>query len=162
MRDTASPPKALAMTWLGIVALSTTVALAAMSMWTDVKTRQIPHWIVGGIVVCWIVAAVFEPKALGGAPLLGLLCGGVVLAMGFVLHALGWLGGGDGKLLAAVALWLGPGGCGLGADRPRARWGLLLTLWAVVRLVEWQQRGIPYAIAIAPPASAMLAMRAMA
>ena len=130
-------------------------------MWTDVKTRQIPHWIVGGIVVCWIVAAVFEPKALGVAPLLGLLCGGVVLAMGFVLHALGWLGGGDGKLLAAVALWLGPADAGWALIATGAM-GLLLTLWAVVRLAEWRQRGIPYAIAIAPPASALLAMRAMA
>lgn len=33
--------------------------------------------------------------------------GGVVLAVCFVCFALGWIGGGDAKFAAAVALWLG-------------------------------------------------------
>src|SRR5262245_3636828 len=39
----------------------------------------------------------------------GLHCaaGGVVLAIGFALFAMGWVGGGDAKLAAGVALWIG-------------------------------------------------------
>jgi len=33
--------------------------------------------------------------------------GGAVLLVGFVLFACGWIGGGDAKLAAATALWLG-------------------------------------------------------
>jgi prepilin peptidase CpaA len=33
--------------------------------------------------------------------------GGLVLAVGFVFFACGWIGGGDAKLAAATALWLG-------------------------------------------------------
>jgi prepilin peptidase CpaA len=33
--------------------------------------------------------------------------GGVVLAIAFVFFTLGWIGGGDAKLAAAIALWLG-------------------------------------------------------
>ena len=37
-----------------------------------------------------------------------LLCGMGVLVVGIMIFALGWLGGGDVKLLAALALWAGP------------------------------------------------------
>jgi prepilin peptidase CpaA len=36
-----------------------------------------------------------------------LAAGTLVLALGIGLFALGWFGGGDAKLLAAIALWLG-------------------------------------------------------
>jgi prepilin peptidase CpaA len=36
-----------------------------------------------------------------------LLAGLVGLVLGFVLFALGWIGGGDAKLFAAMALWFG-------------------------------------------------------
>jgi prepilin peptidase CpaA len=35
--------------------------------------------------------------------------GGAVLAIGFVFFAFGWIGGGDAKLAASVALWIGWG-----------------------------------------------------
>ena len=37
-----------------------------------------------------------------------LLCGMGVLVVGIFIFALGWMGGGDVKLLAALALWAGP------------------------------------------------------
>jgi prepilin peptidase CpaA len=45
----------------------------------------------------------------GAAPAWGghLLSGGIALALGMVAFARGWVGGGDAKLLAAVALWAG-------------------------------------------------------
>ena len=148
------------MNWVGVAALAGSVALAVASIWTDVDRREIPHWIVGGIVVCWLFAAAFDRKALGGALLASIVCGAVMLAVGFVLHALGWLGGGDVKLLAALMLWLGPTDAGWALLATGAI-GSLLTLLALVRCREWRQSGIPYAIAIAPPASALLAMRAV-
>ena len=36
-----------------------------------------------------------------------LAAGGLVLAIGFGCFAMGWIGGGDAKLAAATALWLG-------------------------------------------------------
>jgi prepilin peptidase CpaA len=38
----------------------------------------------------------------------GLIVGGILFAVGYALFALGILGGGDAKLLAAVAPWAGP------------------------------------------------------
>ena len=34
-------------------------------------------------------------------------CGGVILAITFALYCRGWIGGGDAKLAAATAVWLG-------------------------------------------------------
>ncbi len=36
-------------------------------------------------------------------------CGAIVLLVTFSLFALGWIGGGDAKLTAAIALWMGFG-----------------------------------------------------
>ena len=36
-----------------------------------------------------------------------LLAGATVLAVGFALFSFGWIGGGDAKFAAAIALWLG-------------------------------------------------------
>lgn len=149
------------MSWLGGGAVALSIALAFAAMWTDLRRRQIPHWIVAGIVGCWVVAALFARGVLGASPLASILCGSAMLLVGFVLHACGWLGGGDGKLLAALALWLGPSETGWALIATGAI-GLLLTLLALVRCHEWRQRGIPYAIAIAPPASTLLALRAVA
>ncbi|MFL5197897.1 MAG: prepilin peptidase, partial [Microvirga sp.] len=44
-----------------------------------------------------------------GALLLHLGAGAAVLAVCFALFAFGWIGGGDAKLAAATALWLGFG-----------------------------------------------------
>ncbi len=58
------------------------------------------------------LAAGFVPMALlAGMPLeafgLHLAAGGAMLALTFLLFAMGWIGGGDAKLAAVAALWLG-------------------------------------------------------
>lgn len=149
------------MSWLGSAALAASVALVLATVWTDLQRREIPHAIVGGLVVCWVVAATLDPRALNATPLAGLACGLAALAAGFAFHALGWLGGGDGKLLAAVALWLGPADVGL-TLLGIGGIGLLVVLAAHVRPnSKWRQNGVPWAIAIAPPAAAVLALRAL-
>lgn len=150
------------MGWLGPTALFASVAFALAAVWTDLRRREIPHAIVGGIVACWIVAATLAPRALNAPPLAGLVCGLAALAVGFAFHALGWLGGGDGKLLAALALWLGPADVGM-ALLGTGGLGLLVVLAAHLwPNSEWRRDGVPWAIAIAPPAAAVLALRALA
>ena len=154
------PPPDAQMSWLGSMALAASVALAFAAVWTDVRRREIPHAIVGGLVVCWVVAAAFAPRALNAPPLAGLVCGLAALGFGFVLYALGWLGGGDGKLLAAVAMWLGPADVGL-ALLGMGGVGLFVVLVAYLQPnSKWREDGVPWAVAIAPPAAVVLALRA--
>ena len=146
---------------LGATALFCCVLVSLVAVWTDIKRREVPHWIIGTLVVLWVLAAVMAPEALNGEPMMGAVCGAAALVVGFWLHALGWLGGGDGKLLAALAMWLGPADLGL-ALLATGFFGLLLAAPALLRLSTlFRERGIPYACAIAPPAAAILATRAM-
>ena len=147
---------------LGATALLCCVLLSLVAVWTDVKRREVPHWIIGTLVVLWVLTAVMAPEALNGEPMMGAVCGAATLVVGFCLHAMGWLGGGDGKLLAALAMWLGPADLGL-ALLATGVFGLLLALPALFRLSTlFRERGIPYACAITPPAAAILAVRAIA
>ena len=147
---------------LAATALFCCVLVSLVAIWTDVKRREVPHWVIGTLVALWVLAAVMAPEALNGDPIMGLACGAAVLVVGFCLHALGWLGGGDGKLLAALAMWLGPADLGL-ALLATGLFGLLLALAALPRRsTRFRDRGIPYACAIAPPAAAILAARAVA
>ena len=146
---------------LGATALFCCVLVSLVAVWTDVKRREVPHWIIGSLVVLWVLTAVLAPEALNGEPMMGVVCGAAALVVGFCLHAMGWLGGGDGKLLAALAMWLGPADLGL-ALLATGVFGLLLALPALFRLSTlFRERGIPYACAIAPPAAAILAVRAV-
>ena len=79
---------------------------------------------------------------------------------GFGFHALGWLGGGDGKLLATLALWLGPTHLGLWL-LGTATIGLALAMTALAfRNGDFRTRGIPFAWAMVPPAAMLLLSRA--
>ena len=73
---------------------------------TDIIWLRIPNWIPAGIVVLFLTAAMAEPRSLDwwGSHL---SAGLVVLLVGMVVFAWGKLGGGDVKLLAAVALLFG-------------------------------------------------------
>jgi prepilin peptidase CpaA len=77
----------------------------------DLSTYTIPNW-VSGVLALAFVPAVFaagaHPLQIGLAVLIGL----VMLGVGVAMFALGWLGGGDAKLMAAASLWLGLQGLG--------------------------------------------------
>lgn len=150
------------MQWWDMALLVGAAAFAFVAVWTDVKRREIPHWALGSLAGLWLCAALFAPAALGGEPLAGLMCGALALLLGFVLYALGWLGGGDGKLLAVLAMWLGPADVGLALLATSAL-GLLLTVCTLVyRGGDWRRRGVPYGLAISPPAATLLVARAVA
>ena len=143
------------------VTCAATVAVVC-SLWTDWRSREVPHWVILGLVALWAVAVFASPEALGFAAQSGLVCGGLMLVLGFCLHATGWLGAGDGKLLAALALWLGPRDLGL-ALLGTTVLGLMLVVLAWRRPDgDFRKRGIPFAWAIAPPGATLLLARAVA
>lgn len=74
---------------------------------TDLWRMTIPNALVVLLAVCFVPYAYAlgaPPAALAAHAGAGLF----FLVLGILLFALGWMGGGDAKLIAAVALWLGP------------------------------------------------------
>lgn len=81
-------------------------ALMAGAAVSDLATMTIPNRLSLALVALFAVAAPvygLAPAELGAH----LLVGAVVLVIGFALFARGWIGGGDAKIAAAAALWLG-------------------------------------------------------
>jgi prepilin peptidase CpaA len=81
------------------------MAYAAVS---DLLTMTIPNQLSIALIAGFLALA-----CIGGMPaqavLLHVLAGALVLAVTFGMFAAGWIGGGDAKLAAATALWLGFG-----------------------------------------------------
>jgi prepilin peptidase CpaA len=82
------------------------IVIAAIACVTDLRTRRIPNVLTFG----GAFAALWFHAITGGVPgfaqaITGWTVGAVVFAIPF---ALGGLGGGDVKLLAALGAWLGP------------------------------------------------------
>src|SRR3984957_7714175 len=72
----------------------------------DLASFTIPNFLQAALIasfVAFAAAAHLDAPALA----LHLLAGLIGLATGFALFALGYVGGGDAKLFAAVVLWLG-------------------------------------------------------
>jgi prepilin peptidase CpaA len=90
---------------LVLVGFPLAMAFAAAS---DLLTMRISNRLQLALVAGFAVAAL--AAGLDGSALLShLAAGGVVLAIGFACFAFGWIGGGDAKLAAATALWIGLG-----------------------------------------------------
>lgn len=70
---------------------------------SDVRTMTIPN---GISLVMACLYPVFALAA-GSDWLDGLLAAAIVFGVGLAMFAMGWLGGGDVKLLAAISLWAG-------------------------------------------------------
>ena len=81
-------------------------ALVILAGLRDAVSYTIPNWISVALVGAFPLAAL----AVGlGFPAMGLhlAIGAAGLVIGMIMFALGWIGGGDAKLFAAAALWLG-------------------------------------------------------
>lgn len=159
------------------IAISTafvgSLCLAAASIWAgmmDLTTMKIRNEIVIFLFAAYAALAPLAGFSLGsiGLSFLVALC---VMACMFVFFGFGWIGGGDAKLIPAIALWLG-------ADHTlsyvfiTAVFGGLLTLVvllfrkfplpAVLVEIPWIARlhsiekGVPYGVAIAASALAIL------
>jgi prepilin peptidase CpaA len=139
-------------------------ALVILAACKDITSYTIPNWI------SLALAAAFAPAALAmGLPLpaIGLHfgVGAAALAMGMAMFALSWIGGGDAKLFAAAALWLGwPAGASYGVFTAMAGGTLAMGLlslrssWLrpyVIAGPAWMTRlaepdeAVPYGLAIA-------------
>ncbi|MGA2042553.1 MAG: prepilin peptidase [Roseiarcus sp.] len=138
-------------------------AVMAYAASTDLLTMTIPNraclaLALGYFILALVVGLPFDVIAIN------LSCGAAVLAATFVLFAKGWIGGGDAKLAAASALWLG-WALILNYGLIASVFGGVLTLVLIVGrrapLPEWAARlgwlarlhhpesGVPYGIALA-------------
>jgi prepilin peptidase CpaA len=139
-------------------------ALVITAALRDVTSYTIPNWISLTLIAGFVPAALAMGLPL---PALGLHLGvgALGLVAGMAMFALGWIGGGDAKLFAASALWLGwPAAAAYGVATGMAGGGLALTLLAlrsgylrpyVVTGPAWFSRlaepgeNVPYGLAIA-------------
>lgn len=133
---------------------------AAAAAW-DVRRRRIPN------AVPLAAAALFAVQAFAGAgppaPWTHVAVGGALLAAGFALFLTGGFGAGDGKLLAAAGLWIGPRDLGVFLFG-MALAAAVLCLFAVLPFAAARRMrsNLPFAVAIAPPAVAVLLPRVLA
>lgn len=148
---------------ISILPFAALPAMMLVAAITDLREYRIPNWTSG-----WLAMGAFAAIALSGMPWtdaawqLGL--GAAALALGVLLFALGVWGGGDGKLVAAAALWFDPGsilsfllyttlaGAGLALVALALNYFRVL-LWRIpalraLPLEHWAKRS-PYGVAIA-------------
>jgi prepilin peptidase CpaA len=152
-----------------LVVVALPALLLTAGVW-DLMSFTIPNSLslaLAGLFVLFVAAAPLSPALAGWHLAAGILG----LAVGFAMFSLGWIGGGDAKLFAATALWLGF------ADLPAyavaaALFGGALTLClllarqvplpAMLAGQGWLSRlhdarsGIPYGVALAAGAFAVL------
>ena len=139
-------------------------ALVVTGALRDLVSYTIPNWLSAVLVAGFPIAALAM-----GAPLptvgLHFAIGAAALVAGMIMFALRWIGGGDAKLFAAAALWLGwpalmpflavtglAGGALavglLGLRSPLLRGYVLNGPAWFVRLAE-PEENVPYGVAIA-------------
>jgi prepilin peptidase CpaA len=95
------PQAAHFLDWFAVFALLASLIAAAMS---DASSFLIPNRYVAAVGAAFVLYAMGKPL---GVWLHGVEAGALVLAAGVLLFERGILGGGDVKLLAAIALWTG-------------------------------------------------------
>jgi prepilin peptidase CpaA len=136
------------------------MALAAV---IDLFTMTVPNRLVIALAALFFLVATLADL---GLPDIGLhvALALVALALGFGLHSLGMVGGGDAKLFAATCLWLGPQAVvpyTIYAALIGGALAILLLFWrslplpAMLASQGWLNRlhspkeGVPYGIALA-------------
>ena len=91
---------------LQILLLMIFPALAIVGALKDLTSYTIPNWVSLALIAAFVPAALVSGASLAQVGLcLAVGLGALVLGMG--MFAAGWIGGGDGKLFAACALWVG-------------------------------------------------------
>ncbi|MEM8986555.1 MAG: prepilin peptidase [Pseudomonadota bacterium] len=136
------------------------LAYAALN---DIKCFKIPNWISIVLVAVYPIAALACGASID-LVMQSFLIGAAALLIGFALFAFNILGGGDAKLFAASALWIG-----LSGAAPFLLWlalsggvlSILILLFRATPVVpayvrfDWMMRlhqsenGVPYGVAIA-------------
>jgi len=132
-------------------------AMMAFAASTDLFTMTISNRVSLILAAGFVVLAVLQ-----GMPLVDVgyhfAAGFLVLSVGFVFFSRGWIGGGDAKLAAATAVWLGFDHLGDYALIASLLGGLLTLAVLGLRRWPWPVQGwrvfdpaagIPYGIALA-------------
>ncbi len=88
-----------------LTSLACFTALLITGMVTDLLERRLPNWLTGGVLLLYPAFVLSSPVPQDW--LLALLLAATVFLIGFGLFAFDLIGGGDVKLMAAVALWAG-------------------------------------------------------
>jgi prepilin peptidase CpaA len=91
--------------WIQLIAAATTIALLVMAAVSDITRYRIPNAIVYAIVVAFAIGAI--ANFAWPAIVWPVLACGAMFLLGALLFAFGLFGGGDVKLVAAMALWTG-------------------------------------------------------
>ncbi len=133
---------------------------------SDLFTMTIPNPI-SFLLVAGFLAAALLTGLTGQEIVLQLGCAMAVLVIGFTFFALGWIGGGDAKLAAAITLWLSLGSL-LDYAMLAAVYGGILTIailslrtlplpafalgWSWLTRLHDRKTGVPYGIALAAAA----------
>lgn len=148
---------------LDIVRLLLFPALMAFAAISDLFTMTISNRISILLVAGFMLLAALGAMSLY-AVAMHVAAGAVVLAIAFTCFAFGWVGGGDAKLAAATALWLGFEHLIVYLAYAAVAGGILTLLllqfrqWplpAALASQDWVQRlhdrksGVPYGIALA-------------
>ena len=141
----------------------TACALFVASVVCDLRSRRIPNAIPLALLALFVLHAVLAGGGAGGSPRADFMLGAVFLVAGFTLHLGGWMGAGDGKLMAVAGAWVGMDGlvqflAGLAAA------SFTLCLFALLPFdrTRRMRRNLPFAVAIAPPAIVAVIPRAFA
>lgn len=145
------------------------VFAAAMLLWAalnDWRSYMIPNWVSIALILGFGVTAALAPDASGLAG--HVAAGAALFAVCVTFFALGLIGGGDAKLLAATALWVGPQGTPLLLSVMAITGGLLsgvvLARRRVARPVGANPvpAAVPYGVAIAAGGVAALTQQTFA
>lgn len=91
----------------GCLVLLVFPALMAYAAASDLTTMTIGNWISLALMASFLVMSALLGLDWHDILMQHLLCGVGVLVLTFILYSLGWIGGGDAKLAAAIAVWTG-------------------------------------------------------
>jgi prepilin peptidase CpaA len=94
---------------LHLIPLAGFAGLMATAAFEDFRRLVIPNGLILGLCVLWPLHFAAAPALTPSAGLAAIGCAAAVFGAGALLFARGLIGGGDVKLVAAAALWAGPG-----------------------------------------------------
>ena len=109
-----------------------TVAVLAVSTFTDLRSRRIPNWLSLPFLAAGLVVS-FAPKSWHGIGIVPSLEGmGLGLLLFGVLAFMGGMGMGDVKLCAAIGAWIGPKQLFVALVLTGIAGGIMAVLWAAM------------------------------
>lgn len=90
---------------LSALCLGCLVGLLVIGALIDIDCRRLPNWLTASVAALYGLFVVMSPIAVDW--MTAFVVAGLVFALGFACFAMQLMGGGDVKLMAALALWAG-------------------------------------------------------